>query len=193
MAPILLVPARPVDRALLYSLRAPLNGAFQFTASPSHPNALIAEDEGIDGAPAFDHARKQYFSSTLLSAVNEKYSSHGGKILCVTSGDLFVPVLTYLFGEAQLQGKAAVVSTFRLDESFYGLPANDALTKERLLKESLHELGHTFGLFHCHDLRCVMHSSTAVEEIDLKGGTYCETCRERIVRAAGDRRSALSG
>jgi len=180
MAPLLLVPATPVDRDLLHSLRIPLNNIFQFTASPVDRTSLVQEDEGIDAAPAFDRARKQYFSSALLSAINEKYGSHTGKILCVTSGDLFVPVLTYLFGEAQLEGKAAVISTFRLDETFYGMPANDALTKERLLKEALHELGHTFGLYHCHDLRCVMHSSTAVEEIDLKGGQYCEGCRGKI-------------
>jgi archaemetzincin len=69
------------------------------------------------------------------------------------------------------------VSTYRLDESIYGFPPNPRLTQERLLKESLHELGHTFGLIHCPDYLCVMHSSTSVEEIDVKTARFCLKCQ----------------
>lgn len=94
----------------------------------------------------------------------------------VTSVDLFVPVLTFVFGEAQLDGKAAVVSSFRLRDELYGLPKNPERLKERLTKEAIHELAHTFGLVHCREPECVMHSYTYAEEIDFKSKDFCSAC-----------------
>ncbi|HQT91630.1 MAG TPA: hypothetical protein PL001_06335 [Candidatus Kryptobacter bacterium] len=101
-------------------------------------------------------------------------------MLGVTSGDLFVPVLTYVFGEAQLDGKVAVVSSYRLRDEYYGLAPDAGLLHHRLVKESVHELGHAFGLLHCHNYLCVMHSSTGVEEIDIKTERLCTECRGKI-------------
>ena len=94
----------------------------------------------------------------------------------MTNLDLFVPVLTYVFGEAQLEGKAAVVSSFRLRDELYGLPKNPDKLKERLEKEAVHELGHTFSLIHCPNPRCVMYTSTYAEEIDFKSKDFCNSC-----------------
>ena len=116
----------------------------------------------------------------IISKLLERYEDLEGKVLGVTSGDLFVPVLTYVFGEAQLEGKVAVVSYHRLGEDFYGLPADEELLQSRLLKESVHELGHTFGLLHCSNYLCVMHSSTGVEEIDIKTDKLCADCRKKL-------------
>jgi archaemetzincin len=90
--------------------------------------------------------------------------------------DLYIPVLTFVFGEAQLSDGGAVVSAHRLRQEFYGMPTNPELLHERLLKESLHELGHTYGLRHCPDYTCVMSSSNAVERIDLKNAEFCPNC-----------------
>jgi predicted Zn-dependent protease len=50
------------------------------------------------------------------------------------------------------KGTCSVVSSFQLrQEGFYGLPPDSALFRDRLLKESIHELGHTFELSHCDD------------------------------------------
>ena len=62
----------------------------------------------------------------------------------------------------------AVVSTFRLRQEFYGLDQDESLLSQRLLKESVHELGHTLALRHCQDYRCAMASSHSVEWIDLR-------------------------
>jgi archaemetzincin len=100
-------------------------------------------------------------------------------VLGVTAQDLFIPILTFVFGEAQLgpgPAAAAVASLHRLRQEFYGLPPDPALARDRLLKEALHELGHTLGLRHCHDYRCVMSSSHAVENIDLKLAEFCPDC-----------------
>ncbi len=104
------------------------------------------------------------------------------KVLAVTGLDLFIPVLTFVFGEARLNGQCAIVSSYRLDNRFYGLAQNPALLRERLLKEAVHELGHTFGLFHCHNPECVMRSSTYVEEIDYKSSRLCERCLDLLVK-----------
>src|SRR5262249_11409644 len=108
----------------------------------------------------------------------------GNRILAVTSLDLFVPVLTFVFGEAQLAGACAVVSLHRLREEVYGLPPNPGLLEERLLKEAVHELGHTYGLRHCEDWRCVMTSSHAVEFLDVKSNDLCRRCRQAVQLAA---------
>ncbi len=134
----------------------------------------------FDPERAFDASRGQYHSTRLLAELLDGPSAGYDRVLGVTSVDLFIPVLTYVFGEAQLDGRAAAVSLHRLRPEAYGLPVDDALLSDRLLKESLHELGHTFGLLHCLEPDCVMHSSTYVEDIDLKSAAFCGDCRARL-------------
>ncbi len=98
------------------------------------------------------------------------------RFLAVADVDLYIPILKYVFGEAQIGGPCAVVSTYRLRQEFYGLDADDALLRQRLLKECVHEIGHTLDLRHCQDYRCVMASSHAVEWIDLRETYLCEAC-----------------
>ena len=125
---------------------------------------------------AFDAYRGQYNSTALLVQLVNAFAGTDEKRIAVVGVDLFIPVLTFVFGEAQLGGSAAVVSTHRLANPFYGLPKNDELSFQRLEKEVVHELGHTFGLYHCHQFECVMRSSTYVEEIDLKRIAICDEC-----------------
>ena len=141
--------------------------------------------ETLDLAFAFDEGRQQHYSTAILQRL-ERIADPGARVLGVTGCDLYVPVLTFVFGEAQLDGNCAVVSTARLKEEFYGLPARLELLRERLVKEAVHELGHTFGLRHCADWRCVMSSSHAVERLDVKGAQFCGACR-RPVMANGRR------
>ncbi len=123
----------------------------------------------------FDSSRGQY-NSTLALAKLLAEPGDDEKVLGLTGVDLFIPVLTYVFGEAQLDGRAGVVSAHRLDPRTYGLPPNEPLLLDRLIKEAVHELGHTFGLVHCPDPWCTMHASTYAEEIDLKGADLCPRC-----------------
>ncbi|HVN49695.1 MAG TPA: archaemetzincin family Zn-dependent metalloprotease [Bacteroidota bacterium] len=176
MSSILIVPIRPVDHAELASLAGPLEASF-------HLPAAIEERNYLDPSFALDSYRSQFNSTAIIVKLLERFPHFDGKILGITAVDLFVPVLTYVFGEAQLDGKAAVVSTFRLREEFFGLDADPKLERTRLLKEAIHELGHTFGLIHCRNYDCVMHSSTSVEEVDLKPTDFCEDCRKQFVHA----------
>jgi archaemetzincin len=135
--------------------------------------------ETFDLSFALDGGRQQYHSTAIIQRM-ERAVDPDARVLGVTASDLYVPVLTFVFGEAQLDGNCAVVSTARLKEEFYGLPGRQELLRDRLLKEAVHELGHTFGLRHCADWRCVMTSSHAVERLDVKGAEFCRACRKPV-------------
>jgi archaemetzincin len=139
---------------------------------------LIGLDVNIDSA--FSIERKQFFSSQLLANAIILSDNINGKILLLTEFDLYVPALTFVFGEAQLNGRHSIVSLCRLHEEFYSGNSNYKLLLERTIKEILHELGHNFGLKHCFDWDCVMHSSLSIEEVDIKGNKYCKTCAPSI-------------
>jgi archaemetzincin len=133
----------------------------------------------LDAGFAWDAKRNQYWSTALLRQLLAAYPEDN-RILGVTGLDLYVPVLTFVFGEAQVGGRAAIVSTQRLRNELYGLPPDGELLLERLAKEAIHELGHTYGLRHCDDWRCVMASSHSVEKLDTKEAAFCEACRGRL-------------
>jgi archaemetzincin len=144
-------------------------------ASLPHPIHRI--DLTFDLRPYYAPDRRQHHATLLLATLLRHLPEPGAKIVGVTAEDLFIPVLTFVFGLSQLQGSAAVISTHRLRNEFYGLPADEHLLRTRTVKEIVHELGHAFGLVHCRDQRCVMRASTYVEEVDLKDAGFCDACR----------------
>jgi archaemetzincin len=165
---IYLLPLSFPDKNLFNTLGNTLENSFKLPVVVlNHPFPL---EKGKDSL------RNQYNSTWILSQLLKEVTQESCKILGVTNLDLFVPVLTYVFGEAQLEGKAAVVSSFRLRDELYGLPKNPDKLKERLEKEAIHELGHTFSLIHCPNPRCVMYTSTYAEEIDFKSKDFCNSC-----------------
>ncbi len=125
---------------------------------------------------AFHSERGQYHSSELLTRMQQYANWKTWRVLGVTPVDLYIPILTFVFGEAQMGGKCSVVSYARLRQEFYGLPADTNVLARRLLIESVHELGHTLELHHCDNYQCVMSSSHAVEWIDLKEHRFCPDC-----------------
>jgi len=133
-------------------------------------------EESLPVGFAFDPPRGQHHSTAILQRLESLVSDSQVQVLGVTGLDLFIPILTFVFGEAQLGGRCALVSMHRLREEFYGLPPNDDLFWSRLVKESVHELGHTLGLRHCRDWQCAMASTHDVERLDLKGEEYCQSC-----------------
>ncbi|HEX7078464.1 MAG TPA: archaemetzincin family Zn-dependent metalloprotease [Candidatus Eisenbacteria bacterium] len=141
----------------------------------------------FDPEAAFDTSRGQYNSTLLLKQLLDDPQDPAERTLGVAGVDLFTPVLTYVFGEAQLSGRAAVVSAHRLRSELYGLPADERLLFERLHKEAVHELGHTYGLLHCASPSCVMRASAYVEEIEFKSAGFCGLCRARLRRAEAAR------
>lgn len=172
MSYIDIVPIGEIVEPLLVSLKQSLSQTFRIQTR--------IRKRAFDIPPVYDSVRNQYNSSGLLLQVINDIPPETLKILAVTELDLFIPIFTFLFGEAQLNGKGALVSTHRLHNQFYGIPENEELLKNRLLKEGIHELGHTFGLIHCFTLRCVMNTSTYVEDIDQKSAQFCRACGQKI-------------
>lgn len=134
----------------------------------------------LDVEFALHAERQQYHSTEILARLQSLKRPDTWRLLGVTDCDLYIPILTFVFGEAEMGGQVAIVSTKRLSQEFYGLPPEDELFHDRVLKESLHELGHTFGLRHCEDYRCAMAASHAVEWIDLKAAELCDSCQSAV-------------
>ncbi len=152
-------------------------------------NGLVSHVESVFGVPvrrgrlrggppdAYDPKRQQYLSTRILRWMLDHVPADARKVIALTDHDLFITVLTYVFGEAQLGGTGAVVSTARLRINSSGLRVDEDVFHERLLKECVHELGHTFGLVHCRTRRCVMSRSNTINDVDAKSVVLCSTCR----------------
>ena len=167
-----LLPVGTISRSLLENLRADLTKSIQVECQ-IHPLRL-------DPAPSYHAERQQFHSSELLQRMRQYVRPGDWRLLAITDVDLYIPILKYVFGEAQMGGSCAIVSIFRLRQEFYGLPEDNRLLRDRLLRESVHELGHTFDLRHCEDYHCVMAASHAVEWIDLRESSWCDACRVKV-------------
>jgi archaemetzincin len=130
-----------------------------------------------DISAAWNATRRQYDSTRLIAELKSHYH---GRVMGAAACDLYVPVLTFVFGEAEMPGRAGVFSIHRLREEFYGLPENPELLEGRAVRELRHEVGHLHGLSHCPDWSCVMSSSHSVERVDSKGERYCAECDARL-------------
>lgn len=133
-----------------------------------------------DILPFFDAARKQYDANRLLQLVHAEYAAESLKTIGLFQVDLFIPILTYIFGQAQYNGSTGIASVYRLRNEQYGMAGNERLLYERFRKVLIHELGHAFGLIHCHVPICVMRPGTYVEDIDQKKHFFCNKCAAEL-------------
>jgi len=140
---------------------------------------------------AFDAGREQYHSTPILRRLAGVAPPEACKILALTDVDLFIPILTHVYGEAQLGGTACIVSAYRLNAGS-GARCFSERAVDRVAKEAVHELGHTFNLRHCPDAACVMHYCRSEADVDRKSSDFCRYCRvmladelRRVDRKAG--------
>jgi archaemetzincin len=166
---MLLVPVGDFPRDLLYEI--------------SYRARIPIGPVRLDPAIALNPARGQYDSTRLLAQMKALFP--GGTVIGVAACDLYIPVLTFVFGEAEMPGRAAIFSIYRLREEFYGLPPNRPLLVSRALRELWHEAGHLRGLAHCPDWNCVMSSSHSVELVDSKSEHYCGECARKLRNEVG--------
>jgi len=134
----------------------------------------------IDISEFYDPVRRQYNGNRLLKEVDLLFADDSNKTIGLFNVDLFIPILTYIFGQAFLSGRSGIASMYRLSNERYGMSRDDNFILERFKKEVIHELGHTLGLIHCHIPACVMRSSTYVEDIDQKSASLCGSCRSSL-------------
>ena len=166
------LPIGEVERGLLERLAPSLAREFETDCR------LLAGT--LDPRFAFHPERQQFHSTELLAGMRDRLPNGAWRLLGVADVDLYIPILTFVFGEAQMNGPCALLSTHRLRQELYGLPPDPETLFQRLLKEAVHELGHTLGLTHCDDHECAMAASHAVEWIDLKGPGLCSACRTQV-------------
>lgn len=161
----------PADHELLGEVRRQAEQTFRVNA-----RAWLHHGRPTD---AYDPRRQQHSSTRILKWLIASRPAHAEKIVGITDVDLFIPILTFVYGEAQLGGQAAVVSTARL-LSDNGFRPDPGLLAARLQKECLHELGHTFGLLHCSLPLCVMARSVTLAQVDVKEPRLCHDCESRF-------------
>ena len=122
---------------------------------------------------AFDERRLQYNAAEILKTFESMNFGDYEKVIGILEVDLFLPIFTYVFGEAKLGGKRAIVSLYRLQK---GSPAPSPPVHERAAKVALHELGHLFNLSHCGDGQCLMHFSGELQDLDGVPFLFCRYC-----------------
>lgn len=164
-----LVALGPVDPEILRRLRTALTKFFGLPVKVLRPQPLPEATRHI--------VRQQYHSTQLLEHLLGTNTLGALRILGVTTVDLYIPILTFVFGEAQLNGQAAIISLFRPRGDAEGTNPPLAIVLRRLLKLGIHELGHTFGLGHCREEGCLMGFSPTLEKLDQKNLTLCRYCQ----------------
>ena len=129
-----------------------------------------------DLAFALDHNRNQYHSTLILQKLAANRPTRALRVIGIAQVDLFIPILTHVYGEAQLGGTACIVSTYRLNEGRSGKVIAQKYI-DRIVKEAIHELGHTFKLRHCPEHTCIMHYCRNEEDVDRKSDQLCRYCK----------------
>ena len=167
MSRVYLAPLGTLSEDLLEAIEGCLRQAFELKVHRMHAQA--------EPLYAFDAGRQQYSSVQILKEL-VRHCPKGARILGLAEMDLFIPTLSFVFGQAQLDGCAAIVSLARLRQEFYQLTPNIRLLHTRARKESIHEIAHTFGLTHCREASCPMSISTSVRQVDMKSEVFCDAC-----------------
>jgi archaemetzincin len=171
---IVLKPIGDIDSILLEKLKERLNQTFGCPVEIPLGNFNLKK--------AHDAGRKQYLATKLLSQLKKSGGAKGDKVLGIVDVDLYAPGLNFIFGQADTAAGTAVISLSRLRQEYYGLVSDEELFIERAVKEAVHELGHTFGLEHCPDSKCVMHFSNSLADTDWKGAAFCGRCRPKLIK-----------
>ncbi len=129
----------------------------------------------------FNKKRNQYLSSCLMEDMKNHISAGNNIVIGITEKDIFARNLNFVFGQAELGGRYAIVSTARLKETFYGASQeNEKLLKKRISTEVVHELGHVLGLEHCLSRHCVMFFSNSIVDTDMKSDQFCDVCKNQL-------------
>jgi len=163
------------DHEILDEIKNDVEGAFLGIVKIKLSNALLTIPE-----ESWNDKREQYQSDIILEEIDKIGRNMGIILVGITSEDLYVSGLNFVFGQAKINGNACIVSFHRLRPEFYGSIANRDLLKKRLRKEIIHELGHVIGLFHCSDRRCVMSFSNSIYDVDYKGERICGNCWRKL-------------
>ena len=178
MREISIVPINTIDAELLTRLALCLEERFLAAAVV---RASLAVPKS-----ALNSARGQLFFGSIAARLSAAYDTRDSLVLAVTDFDLYKTSHAFVFSASSEAQRCAVVSLHRLRSELYGDPVDENALFQRLLKESVHEIGHALGLKHCYNARCAMYYSNSVFDTDNKYSHFCEACdrRSRANRSA---------
>ncbi|MEW6214135.1 MAG: archaemetzincin family Zn-dependent metalloprotease [Nitrospirota bacterium] len=172
MEKILVIPIGTVDSVILRDIAYALEKTF-------HCKVDFGKEIPIP-QDSYNSKRRQYHSTIILNKLKGTKPKNFDRMLGITDVDLYVPELNFVFGEADILAGVTVISLTRLRQEFYGLPADSRLFHMRAIKEAIHEIGHTYGLGHCPNSKCIMYFSNSLRDTDRKGPGFCNICRNKL-------------
>ena len=169
---ILIIPIGVIDAAVLKDIADALEKTFhckvEFGKEIPVPHDL------------YNNKRGQYHSTRILRRLHPFKTKDFRRVLGVIDADLYVPELNFVFGEADILAGVTVIALARLRQEFYGLNPDRDLFHLRAVKEAIHEIGHTYGLGHCPDTKCIMYFSNSLKDTDRKGPGFCSICKHEL-------------
>lgn len=170
---IVLTPLGEIDFGLVNKLASSLASLLGLSVEILHPLEIPQE--------ALNSQRGQYYTTVVLNKLQLLKVDDKERILGIIDEDLYVPAVSYLFGDADPHSKVALLSIYRLKNEFSGFPENEDLVFNRIFKESAYQLGRTLNLENCLNPKCVMYPASRVVDTDLKLAKFCDNCQRKVL------------
>ena len=124
---------------------------------------------------AFNKDRDQYHTTAIMRRLLTLKDLGTPLIIGVADVDLFVPDSPFVYGEADRESHAAVMSLWRLK-------GEGEAWKRRTFVEAVHQAGHLVGLSYCEDARCAMYLATTITDAERRQLHLCNNCRNELAK-----------